>query len=397
MEWRIHHSAFQQSLPCRPNRATWVSVKEAAAEDLTPSILAPGSSAFQADRRDCGRILSPLARGTTGSVVQADEDPLPPKNARSFLKASIPLGKGDKSKNSLPGVEEVASCDLFYLGLLILRPWPGLCEERGLPASGFCLAGQPREGFFDRVKSCQDFTDTFFALSDRESIERLGRGFCSGGPATAARSPFGRAARSDAGRDAGLPWASTREVFNVTLLRYGSVRHSSRALPAGLNRATQVSVKEAAGEDITPSILAPGSSAFQLTDATAAAFCPPWQGGPQGVWYKPTKTPCRQKTREAFSKLRFPWERGTNLKTPYPGWKKSRPATSFTTGYSSCAPARGSVRNAGLLPAVGDWTFFRLPPEIRRGSATQRRRSRSGTGWSEGENNNRHSCVSYRV
>jgi hypothetical protein len=38
-----------------------------------------------------------------------------------------------------------------------------------------------------------------------------------GGPTSAARGPFGRAARSDAGRHADLPRASTREVFNVTL------------------------------------------------------------------------------------------------------------------------------------------------------------------------------------
>ena len=24
-------------------------------------------------------------------------------------------------------------------------------------------------------------------------------------------------------------------------------------------------------------------------------FCPPWQGGPQGVWYELMKTPCRKK------------------------------------------------------------------------------------------------------
>ena len=43
--------------------------------------------------------LSPLARGTTGGVVQTSEDPLPQETRRSFLKASIPLEKGDKSRN----------------------------------------------------------------------------------------------------------------------------------------------------------------------------------------------------------------------------------------------------------------------------------------------------------
>ena len=28
------------------------------------------------------------------------------------------------------------------------------------------------------------------------------------------------------------------------------------------------------------------------------------------------KTPCRKKRGEAFSKLRFPWKRGTNVETP---------------------------------------------------------------------------------
>ena len=43
--------------------------------------------------------LSPLARGTTGGVVRTDEDPLLQKTRRSFLKASIPLEKGDKYRN----------------------------------------------------------------------------------------------------------------------------------------------------------------------------------------------------------------------------------------------------------------------------------------------------------
>ena len=42
----------------------------------------------------------------------------------------------------------------------------------------------------------------------------------------------------------------------------------------------------------------------------------PWQGGPQGVWYEQMKTPCCKKRGEAFSKLRFPWKRGTNTETP---------------------------------------------------------------------------------
>ncbi len=44
----------------------------------------------------------PLARGTTGGVVLTvltNEDPLPQKTRRSFLKASIPLEKGDKCRN----------------------------------------------------------------------------------------------------------------------------------------------------------------------------------------------------------------------------------------------------------------------------------------------------------
>ncbi len=40
---------------------------------------------------------------------------------------------------------------------------------------------------------------------------------------------------------------------------------------------------------------------------------PSWEGGLQGVCYKLTKTPCRKQRGEAFSKLRFPWKRGTNV------------------------------------------------------------------------------------
>ena len=38
--------------------------------------------------------------GTIGGVVRPNEDPLPQKTRRSFLKASIPLEKGDKCRNS---------------------------------------------------------------------------------------------------------------------------------------------------------------------------------------------------------------------------------------------------------------------------------------------------------
>ena len=48
------------------------------------------------------RDLSPLARGTTGGVAQSNEDPLPQKTRRSFFKASIPLEKEDKCRNSSP-------------------------------------------------------------------------------------------------------------------------------------------------------------------------------------------------------------------------------------------------------------------------------------------------------
>ena len=51
---------------------------------------------------------------------------------------------------------------------------------------------------------------------------------------------------------------------------------------------------------------------LSLAKLPAPAFCPPWQGGLQGVCYKLMKTSCREKTREAFSKLRFPWKMGTN-------------------------------------------------------------------------------------
>ena len=42
-------------------------------------------------------------------------------------------------------------------------------------------------------------------------------------------------------------------------------------------------------------------------------------GGLQGVCYNLTKTPCRKQRGEAFSKLRFPWKRGTNgeLQPPF--------------------------------------------------------------------------------
>ena len=48
-------------------------------------------------------ICPPLARWTTGGVVQTNEDPLPQETRRSFLKASIPLEKGDKCRIETPG------------------------------------------------------------------------------------------------------------------------------------------------------------------------------------------------------------------------------------------------------------------------------------------------------
>jgi hypothetical protein len=38
------------------------------------------------------------------------------------------------------------------------------------------------------------------------------------------------------------------------------------------------------------------------------------------VCYELVKTPCRKKRGEAFSKLRFPWKRGTNVETPGEGF-----------------------------------------------------------------------------
>ena len=49
-------------------------------------------------------------------------------------------------------------------------------------------------------------------------------------------------------------------------------------------------------------------------------FVPLGKGDYRGVCFKLTKkTPCRKKRGEAFSKLRFPWKRGTNVETPGKG------------------------------------------------------------------------------
>ena len=83
---------------------------------------------------------------------------------------------------------------------------------------------------------------------------------------------------------------------------------------------------------------------------------------------------------------------------PYPGWKMSRRATSSTPGYSSYAPGRGSLRNAGFLPAVvglgGRYQVRRwfariihaLAKEIeRRGASTREElHSYQRGGWVEG-------------
>jgi hypothetical protein len=52
------------------------------------------SSAFQADRRGLRSHFFPFGKGDYRGVVQANEDPPAPKNARSFLKASIPWERG---------------------------------------------------------------------------------------------------------------------------------------------------------------------------------------------------------------------------------------------------------------------------------------------------------------
>jgi len=40
----------------------------------------------------------PLGKGTTGGVVRTNENPLPQKTRRSFLKASIPLNERNKNR-----------------------------------------------------------------------------------------------------------------------------------------------------------------------------------------------------------------------------------------------------------------------------------------------------------
>jgi hypothetical protein len=58
-----------------------------------------GCAAFQMHPGLQPEVCPPLARGTTGGVLRATEDPLPRNTRRSLLKASIPLKKGGKYRN----------------------------------------------------------------------------------------------------------------------------------------------------------------------------------------------------------------------------------------------------------------------------------------------------------
>ena len=54
---------------------------------------------------------------------------------------------------------------------------------------------------------------------------------------------------------------------------------------------------------------------LQAAKRPAAAFCPPWQGGLQGVWYKPRKTPCR-KSAAKLLKASIPLEMRNSRQGP---------------------------------------------------------------------------------
>jgi len=81
------------------------------------------------------------------SVKETSAGASPPQSPSPHGTASRPIvtlaERGKELWGSIPGVEEVASCDLFDPGLSVWLPWPGLFKEYGLLPAAFALMDNP--------------------------------------------------------------------------------------------------------------------------------------------------------------------------------------------------------------------------------------------------------------
>jgi hypothetical protein len=84
-------------------------------------------------------LLQPLARGSTGGVVRTNEGPLPQKTRRSFLKASIPLEKGNKCRNSSVRLESLT----YDVRGSVLQPRQTITFSNGLSGQVYASWSKP--------------------------------------------------------------------------------------------------------------------------------------------------------------------------------------------------------------------------------------------------------------